>query len=104
MMKIDDLLVGIMRPTDSTPKFSLLVFQAVLFAGSAHCDIKPLRMMGFLTRKAARKALFERTKVGIRSAESEYPLLARPKFQLLATLLMSCRRSIISAMNRTELV
>ncbi|KAJ9608802.1 hypothetical protein H2200_006573 [Cladophialophora chaetospira] len=62
MFQIDEFLADIAKPTESTNKLSLLVFQAVLFAGSAHCDIKPLRAMGFMTRKAARRALFERTK------------------------------------------
>lgn len=44
-------------------RISLLLFQAVMFAGSAHVDIKPLRMLGFLTRKAARRALYLKTKV-----------------------------------------
>jgi hypothetical protein len=42
---------------------SLLLFQSVMFAGSSHCDIKPLRALGFLTRKAARRALYLKTKV-----------------------------------------
>lgn len=33
---------------------SLFLFQAVMFAGSSHCDIKLLRALEFLTRKAAR--------------------------------------------------
>ncbi|KAK5054521.1 hypothetical protein LTR84_001412 [Exophiala bonariae] len=43
-------------------RVSLLLFQAIMFAGSAHVDIKPLRMLGFLTRKAARRALYLKTK------------------------------------------
>lgn len=48
-------------------RVSLLLFQAVMFAGCAHVDIKPLRMLGFLTRKAARRALYFKTKVGDRN-------------------------------------
>lgn len=46
-------------------KFSLLLFQAVIFAGSAHIDVKLLRTLGFLTRKSARKSLFHRVKVSL---------------------------------------
>lgn len=49
-----------------TNRVSLLLFQAVMFAGCAHVDIKPLRMLGFLTRKAARRAWYFKTKVGRR--------------------------------------
>lgn len=55
-------------PNAQGGKVSLLLFQAVMFAGSAYADIKPLRMTGFLTRKAARKALFKRVRVGDSSA------------------------------------
>ena len=54
-------------PSNSSNRVSLLLFQAVMFAGSAHVDIKPLRMLGFLTRKAARRALYMKTKVPRRS-------------------------------------
>ncbi|KAK5045906.1 hypothetical protein LTR84_008692 [Exophiala bonariae] len=38
--------------------FSLLVFQAIMFAGSSFVEIRMLREVGFLTRKAARNAFF----------------------------------------------
>ncbi|KEF52111.1 uncharacterized protein A1O9_11737 [Exophiala aquamarina CBS 119918] len=38
--------------------FSLLVFQTIMFTGSSFVEIKMLRRMGFLTRKAARNAFF----------------------------------------------
>ncbi|KAH8700867.1 fungal-specific transcription factor domain-containing protein [Talaromyces proteolyticus] len=56
--------LGVTRGTNALGgKISLLLFQAVMFAGSAYVGIKPLRMMGFLTRKAARKALFKRVRL-----------------------------------------
>ena len=63
MLDINEFLLNILTPGSRDCKVSLLVFQAVMFAGSAHVDIKPLRTMGFLTRKAARRALYQRTKV-----------------------------------------
>jgi hypothetical protein len=63
LLDIDDFLSDIKDLKGRGRKVSLLVFQAVMFAGTSHVDIKPLRHMGFLTRKAARRALFLRTKV-----------------------------------------
>lgn len=44
-------------------QLSLLLFQAIMFAGSAWVDIKLLRKLGFLTRKAARKSLYQKARV-----------------------------------------
>jgi hypothetical protein len=44
-------------------QLSLPLFQAVMFAGSAWVDIKLLRRLGFLTRKAARKSLYQKARV-----------------------------------------
>jgi hypothetical protein len=43
--------------------FSLLVFQAIMFAGSCWVDIKLLRKLRFLTRLEARKTFYLRVKV-----------------------------------------
>ena len=63
LLDIDEFLCDIKNLRGRGHKISLLVFQAVMFAGTSHVDIKPLRHMGFLTRKAARRALYQRTKV-----------------------------------------
>lgn len=42
---------------------SLLLFQAVMFAGSAFVDIAHLRSAGYSSRLAARKDFYERVKV-----------------------------------------
>lgn len=44
---------------------SLLLFQAVMFAGSAFVDLAYLRSAGYSSRLAARKAFYQRAKVGI---------------------------------------
>lgn len=44
-------------------QISLLLFQAVMFAGAAFVDMKHLRMAGYQSRKAARKAFFKRARV-----------------------------------------
>jgi hypothetical protein len=45
-------------------QLSYPLFQAVMFAGAAWVDIKPLRKLGFLTRMAARKAFYQKARVG----------------------------------------
>lgn len=47
----------------SNERISFPLFQAVMFAGAAWVDIKPLRRLGFLTRKAARKAFYLKARV-----------------------------------------
>jgi hypothetical protein len=59
---------------------SLLQYQAVMFAATAFVDMDALREAGYATRKAARKAFFQKTRVSDRtqaearmSAESSHP-------------------------------
>ncbi|KAJ6259700.1 hypothetical protein Dda_5338 [Drechslerella dactyloides] len=44
-------------------RVSLLLFQAVLFAGSAFVKMESLRAAGYTSRKSARKAFFQRTRM-----------------------------------------
>lgn len=44
-------------------RISFTLFQAVLFAGAAWVDIRKLRQLGYLTRKAARKAFYLKARV-----------------------------------------
>lgn len=69
MLDIGDFLTVVASGKNDGRQVSLLVFQAIMFAGCAHVDVKPLRSMGFLTRKAARQVLFQRTKVRILGCE-----------------------------------
>ncbi|KIW19593.1 hypothetical protein PV08_00166 [Exophiala spinifera] len=48
------------QPTDTV---SLLLFQAVMFAATAYIDMRYLIAQGYATRKAARKAFFQRVKL-----------------------------------------
>ena len=48
---------------DPNGNISLLLFQAVMFVGTAFVDLKYLRAAGYEKRKDARKALFKRVKV-----------------------------------------
>ncbi|CAG8974864.1 hypothetical protein HYALB_00000479 [Hymenoscyphus albidus] len=49
--------------TGANGKISLLLFQGMMFAGTAFVDMEYLRDAGFLNRKAARKAFFQRARV-----------------------------------------
>lgn len=42
---------------------SLFLYQAVMFAATAFVDMKPLRDAGYATRKIARRAFFQKTRV-----------------------------------------
>jgi len=44
-------------------RISLLLFQAIMFAGTAFVDMQYLRAAGFSNRKAARKAFFQKSRV-----------------------------------------
>jgi hypothetical protein len=44
-------------------RVSLLLFQAVMFAGTAFVDMESLLRAGYATRKAARKAYFQKARV-----------------------------------------
>ncbi|TVY32554.1 Cutinase transcription factor 1 beta [Lachnellula subtilissima] len=49
--------------TGQSGELSLLLFQAIMFAGTAFVDMEMLRKAGFSTRKAARKAFFQKARV-----------------------------------------
>jgi len=49
-------------------RISLILFQAVMFAGSAFVDMSHLHNAGYLSRKEARKDFFQKTRVRL------YPL------------------------------
>lgn len=49
---------------DPNANISLLLFQAVMFAGTAFVDLSHLQAAGFKTRRDARKAFFNNARVG----------------------------------------
>lgn len=57
-----DCLTSVIQGHVTADRISFPLFQAVMFAGAAWVDIKPLRKLGFLTRKAARKALYRKAR------------------------------------------
>lgn len=49
--------------TGASGRISLLLFQAIMFAGTAFVDMEYLRSAGYSNRKAARKAFFQKARV-----------------------------------------
>jgi hypothetical protein len=63
LLELHDFLNIVERGNGTTGKLSLLLFQAVMFAGTAFVDMKHLENAGYMTRKAARKVFFQKTRV-----------------------------------------
>ena len=62
LLDLEEFLQTIAR-NDGIHRMSLLLFQAVMFAGTAFVDMKHLRAAGYPNRKAARKVFFQRARV-----------------------------------------
>jgi hypothetical protein len=63
LLEVHDFLSIIERGSGATGKLSLLLFQAVMFAGTAFVGMSHLENAGYKTRKAARKVFFQKTRV-----------------------------------------
>lgn len=63
LLKLNEFLSTVDAADGSRGKISLILFQAVMFAGSAFADMRDLRVAGYLTRKEARKDFFQKTRV-----------------------------------------
>ncbi|KAJ4983702.1 cutinase transcription factor 1 beta [Stagonosporopsis vannaccii] len=63
LLDLHDFLTVIDRSDGSKGKVSLILFQAVMFAGSAFVDMSHLRSAGYATRKEARKDFFQKTRI-----------------------------------------
>ncbi|XPS74793.1 hypothetical protein M3J09_006907 [Ascochyta lentis] len=63
LLDLHDFLTVIDRADGSKGKVSLILFQAVMFAGSAFVDMSHLRSAGYATRKEARKDFFQKTRI-----------------------------------------
>lgn len=62
LLELDDFIRTVLR-NDSSQRLSLLLFQAVMFAGTAFVDVKHFHAAGYESRKAARKTFFQRARV-----------------------------------------
>jgi hypothetical protein len=63
LLDLHDFLSMVDRRDGSKGQVSLILFQAVMFAGSAFVDMEHLRTAGYHTRKEARKDFFQKTRV-----------------------------------------
>jgi hypothetical protein len=79
LLDLHDFLTVIDRPDGSMGKVSLILFQAVMFAGSAFVDMSHLRSAGYATRKEARKDFFQKTRVSKIPTWQHRNLKVRPR-------------------------
>jgi len=63
LLDLHDFLSMVDKRDGSKGKVSLILFQAVMFAGSAFVDMEHLRTAGYATRKDARKDFFQKTRI-----------------------------------------
>lgn len=65
LIEVRELIEIIEDGTGASGRVSLLLFQAIMFAGTAFVDMEVLRKAGFTNRKAARRAFFQKARVRI---------------------------------------
>ena len=63
LIELHDFLRMVEQNNGESGKISLVLFQAVMFAGTAFVDMSLLKSAGFTTRKAARKAFYQKARV-----------------------------------------
>lgn len=63
LIEAHELLQIINDGTGASGRISLLLFQAIMFAGTAFVDMEYLKIAGYSNRKAARKAFFQKARV-----------------------------------------
>lgn len=63
LVEVHELLQIIDEGNGDSGRISLLLFQAIMFAGTAFVDIEFLRAAGYTSRKSARKAFFQKARV-----------------------------------------
>jgi hypothetical protein len=63
LIEVTELMEVIEEGTGASGRISLLLFQAIMFAGAAFVDMEFLQQAGFTNRKLARKAFFQKARV-----------------------------------------
>lgn len=63
LLDLHEFVVALDNAEGNLGKISLILFQSVMFAGSAFVDMRHLRAAGYVTRKEARKDFFQKTRV-----------------------------------------
>ena len=79
LLDLHDFLKMIDKQDGSNGKVSLILFQAVMFAGSSFVDMQYLHTAGYATRKEARKDFFQKTRVSFRPLSSFRSIYIRPR-------------------------
>lgn len=64
LMDLHSFLAIVNRYDGLEGQISLFLYHAVMFSATAFVDMRHLREAGYSTRKAARKAFFQKTRVG----------------------------------------
>jgi hypothetical protein len=75
LVEVHEVLQMVNDGTGETGRISLLLFQAIMFAGTAFVDMEYLRAAGYSNRKAARKAFFQKARVSLSRLISEVLLI-----------------------------
>lgn len=65
-------VLNIINDEGKSGSMSLLLFQSIMFSGTAFVDMDSLRRAGFQTRKGARKAYFQKARVRAEFAWNTY--------------------------------
>ena len=63
VIEIHELMEIVEEGTGTSGKISLLLFQTIMFAGTAFVDMKYLRSTGYSNRTFARKSFFQKARV-----------------------------------------
>jgi hypothetical protein len=67
LVNLEELLSIVQAGNGSQGQVSLLVFQAIMLAGSGFVEMSYLKAAGFQTRRSALRALFQKVKVSFRT-------------------------------------
>jgi hypothetical protein len=73
LIEFQEVVKIVEEGTGVSGKISLLLFQAIMFAGTAFVDMQSLRSAGYSSRKIARKAFFQRARVSAPRTISSVP-------------------------------
>lgn len=65
LIELHDFLRIVDKNDGENGKISLVLFQAVMFAGTAFVDMAFLEAAGYTTRKSARKAFYQKARVSL---------------------------------------
>ena len=65
LIDLYDFVMAVEGGSSSLGQISLILYQAVMFAGSAFVDMSHLHAAGYVSRKESRKDFFQKTRVSL---------------------------------------